>query len=182
MIKKLGIEAFKCFEKEDLEFRNLTVLTGTNGSGKSSVIQALLQLSLHSNSDYASPLLTYLSFISEFEDAINFNMYTDEYRLSIEGFESELEYLFKRGGSINSVKNPKSIQENISYSKGNLVFLSADRIGPQDTYSKNINPLDRFGIFGEYAISFLEMARRNKYQVEDDLRRDSETDREFLDS
>ena len=69
--------------------------------------------------------------------------------------------------------------EKISYSKGNLIFLSADRIGPQDTYEKNINPLDRFGIYGEYAISFLEKARREKYQVIDEL---VHGERKFLDS
>lgn len=181
MITQLQIEAFKCFDKESLEFRNLTILTGTNGSGKSSVIQALLQLALHSNADYSSPLSNYLSFIAEFEEAINFNMDTDKYRLTIEGFGSALEYVFTRQGSINAVKNPLKINSNISYSRGNLVFLSADRIGPQDTYLKNINPLDQFGIYGEYAISFLERARRDKKEVIDALIHQDEP-RKFLDS
>lgn len=180
MITRLHIKAFKCFEEESLEFRNLTILTGTNASGKSSVIQALLQLALHSNSDYSSPISNYLNFIAEFDETINFNMDVDEYRLTLEGFESQLEYLFNRDGTITSY-NPQSIEENISYSKGNLVFLSADRIGPQDTYSKNINPLDRFGIYGEYAISFLEKARRNRDEVIDALIQDSNT-RKVLDS
>ncbi|MFZ2967550.1 MAG: AAA family ATPase [Sulfuricurvum sp.] len=181
MIKSLSIEAFKCFEKESLEFRNLTILTGTNASGKSSVIQALLQLALHANNDYSSPLAHYLNFIAEFDETINFNMDVDEYRLSLEGFEDGLAYLFKRGGDIINLQDNQSIKESISYSKGNLVFLSADRIGPQDTYSKNTNPLDRFGIYGEYAISFLERARRNRNEVIDELIQDSNT-RKVLDS
>jgi len=181
MITKLQLQAFKCFEDESLEFRNLTILTGTNGSGKSSVIQALLQLALHSNADYSSPLSNYLSFIAEFEETINFNMDTNAYRLSIEGFESELKYVFHRNGSIDVVKNPLKIQPNISYSKGNLIFLSADRIGPQDTYLKNINPLDQFGIYGEYAVSFLEKARRTKTEVSHELIHPKES-RKFLDS
>ena len=41
---KLHIENFKCFRSEDVVFNDLTVLVGTNASGKSSVIQALLLL------------------------------------------------------------------------------------------------------------------------------------------
>jgi predicted ATPase len=169
MIEEITLEAFKCFEKEILEFRNLTIFTGTNGSGKSSVVQGLLQLALHSNSDYSSPLQEYLNFVSDFEETVNFDMDVDEYRLSVKGFGSKLEYLFKRDGSINSVENPEKIQEYISYSKGNLVFLSADRIGPQDTYRKNTNPFDRFGIYGEYAISYLEKSKKDKQKVSDEL-------------
>ncbi|QOY54006.1 AAA family ATPase [Candidatus Sulfurimonas marisnigri] len=181
MIDKLHIEAFKCFERESLEFRNLTVLTGTNGSGKSSVIQSLLQLSLHSNRDYASPLLKYLDFISNFDEAVNFNMDVDKYTIAIDGFGGSLKYNFIRESMIEGHKD-QGIAENISYSKGNLVFLSADRIGPQDTYDKNNNPLDRFGLNGEYAISFLENARKNKHKVIEDLIQHDGVSREFLDS
>lgn len=178
MIKRLNIEAFKCFEKESLEFRNLTILTGTNGSGKSSVIQSLLQLSLHSNRDYASPLLKYLDFISNFDDAVNFNMDVNEYSIEIEAFSGTVKSTFIRESIIKGHKDSE-IDEKISYSNGNLVFLSADRIGPQDTYDKNNNPLDRFGIYGEYVISFLETARKDKYRVYDRLLKD---ERPFLDS
>ncbi len=177
MIEKLHIEAFKCFEKESLEFRNLTVLTGTNGSGKSSIIQSLLQLALHTNRDYSSPLLKYLDFISDFDEVSNFNMDSDEYNLSIDGFGGTLNYSSSK--DVSDWASSGDIQEHISYSKGNLIFLSADRIGPQDTYEKNINPLDKFGIYGEYAISFLEKARRDKYQVIDELVKES---RKFLDT
>lgn len=169
MINRLTMEAFKCFEKETLEFRNLTILTGTNGSGKSSVIQSLLQLAMHANNDFSSPLQEYLSFIADFDEAVNFNMDVNEYRIGIHGFGGELEYSFKRDMEPNCTKNPSKIQEKLSYSKGNLVFLSADRIGPQDTYGKNTNPYDRFGIYGEYAISYLEKSKKEKEKVLDDL-------------
>ena len=44
MLKKLGIEGFKCFDKKMLSFGNLTLLTGVNSAGKSPTIQGLLLL------------------------------------------------------------------------------------------------------------------------------------------
>ena len=41
-ISAIELENFKCFRHQRLVFRHLTVLTGLNGMGKSSVIQALL--------------------------------------------------------------------------------------------------------------------------------------------
>lgn len=179
MIKKLHLEAFKCFENESLEFRNLTILTGTNSSGKSSVIQSLLKLSLHVNDDYSSPLQKYLNFLSEIDDAVNFNLTQDYYQIVMEGFDSR--FVLRGSKHLIEISAPEDeeIREKISYSKGNFIFLSADRIGPQDVYEKNTNPLDKFGIYGEYTISFLENARKTKLQVIDELLKD---ERKMLDS
>lgn len=44
MITNISISNFKCFEQQDIPFEPLTVLTGLNGCGKSTVIQSLLLL------------------------------------------------------------------------------------------------------------------------------------------
>jgi predicted ATPase len=44
MLRSLHIASFKCFESLDLELRPLTLLSGVNGGGKSSVIQAVVLL------------------------------------------------------------------------------------------------------------------------------------------
>ena len=44
MIRLLDLKHFKCFERLQLPLSNLTVLSGTNASGKSSVLQALVLL------------------------------------------------------------------------------------------------------------------------------------------
>lgn len=44
MYKQLGLKNFKAFRELDLELRPLTMLSGMNGMGKSSVLQALLLL------------------------------------------------------------------------------------------------------------------------------------------
>ena len=42
LIKSLGLKNFKCFEKLAVEFAPITLLTGANSSGKSSLINAIL--------------------------------------------------------------------------------------------------------------------------------------------
>lgn len=44
MLRSLHIGSFKCFDELNLELRPLTLLSGINGGGKSSVIQALVLL------------------------------------------------------------------------------------------------------------------------------------------
>lgn len=45
MLRNLHIARFKCFQRLDLELRPLTLLSGVNGGGKSTVIQSLVLLS-----------------------------------------------------------------------------------------------------------------------------------------
>lgn len=45
MLNTLHIESFKCFERLDLPMRPLTLLSGVNSGGKSTVIQAIVLLS-----------------------------------------------------------------------------------------------------------------------------------------
>ncbi len=44
MIRSLHIRNFKCFEDQPFELGNLTLLSGLNGTGKSSVLQSLVML------------------------------------------------------------------------------------------------------------------------------------------
>lgn len=44
MITSLELTGFKSFVDEFIEFKKLTILTGLNSSGKSSIIQSLLML------------------------------------------------------------------------------------------------------------------------------------------
>ena len=44
MIRKLQLEAFKAFDRLDLSLGGLTLLSGLNSSGKSSILQAFALL------------------------------------------------------------------------------------------------------------------------------------------
>ena len=61
MIKKIALENFKCFhDRTEIEINPLTILCGTNSSGKSSIFKSLLivKQTFESRSPYASLLLS----------------------------------------------------------------------------------------------------------------------------
>lgn len=73
MINKIRIVNFKCHKDTSLEFGNLTVLSGQNGVGKSSVIQSLLllrQTFQKNRLDKVLELNDPLCFIGKSEDAL----------------------------------------------------------------------------------------------------------------
>jgi len=168
MINSVDIRSFKSLEDEKLEFKNLTVLSGTNSSGKSSTIQAILLYALEINRDYISPLSSYFQFLKYGNELINFNIRGDIY-ISINGSAS-LEFSkgddrFELIGDISD-----ELKDILDYQNGNLIYLSADRIGARDIYPINRNPLDKIGIGGEYAISYYEANKSSP--IDENLRID----------
>ena len=89
---KLGlyINGFKCFIDKHFELNNLTLLTGANASGKSSVIQALLILKYASESEEANSVLTLENprFAFDFgyaDSLINRELQEDKVTIGIDG-------------------------------------------------------------------------------------------------
>ena len=70
MITGIRLQNFKCFEELDLPLSNLTLLTGLNGMGKSTVLQALLVL--HQSLQRASRPVN-LTLAGELVDLGNFS-------------------------------------------------------------------------------------------------------------
>lgn len=114
MIENLYIENFKCFTKKEINLNNLTVLSGINSSGKTSVIQSLLLIK--------QSIQKYNQNYSLFNESIFINMisYQDEEisKKIINTFEAKIQ--------INDVdnlnlENTKEILN--SYSSNNTIFF-----------------------------------------------------------
>jgi len=71
LINSLGLKNFKCFEKLDVKFAPITLLTGANSSGKSSLINAILAvLQTEQFPFYLSPNGKYVN-MGSFEEMIS---------------------------------------------------------------------------------------------------------------
>lgn len=111
MISRLHIKNYKCLDNEDLEFRPLTVLTGTNSSGKSSVLQAVLLLARNCNPKNRERMY---DLISEYQEL------PCHASLTIDGTECRY-----------SSDSDSNSDVDILRWEDSLYFLTANRIGPE---------------------------------------------------
>ncbi len=166
MITELQITNFKCFGKaKPFEFSKLNLLTGINGRGKSSLLQALLILS---QSARKNPLLEKLFIKGELINLGNFddikNSETprgENIQFNFTFFEIidefKIEYTENPDDSLyaNLVKDQYNI-ELLSKKIKPIHFVSADRLGPVNYVEKTTLPtFVNVGPRGEHTINIL---------------------------
>ena len=170
MLNKLFLRNFKCYKNQNIDFSDLTVFSGINGSGKSTVIQAILflrQLALTDQCKDAygnlvanlnGPLVQFGSvndLISNWvtnvdNEKIKLIAYNDRgasYPVSLKSLEKRNEDIVPRQMQILEIGEPISCIDSDDF-----VYLSAERFGPRisfDIPSGNI-PLNKLGATGEF--------------------------------
>lgn len=135
-ISKLKIENFKCFEKVEISLKNLTLLTGQNSAGKTTIIQAIL-FQLQSGEKPGGDMLNG-KFVSL-------------------GKMTDVKNCYTRGQIHGEILSSESIKEQ----KNHIMYLTTNRIGPQIDFKQNPNEDNSIDIHGEYAFSYLSRNRMN---------------------
>lgn len=167
MITSLHLLNFKSFENQLLEFKKLTLFSGLNSTGKSSVMQSLLLLrqsyqqgllpekGLALNGDFVNiGTAQDALFEGAKEDFIGFNIVWENNSKAVWRFkyDREVDVL-----SIDS--EPVSSEVYKSNLFGNKFhYLQAERIGPRpfnEMSDYQVRQLGQLGIKGEYAAHFL---------------------------
>lgn len=151
-MKKLHLENFKAFKSVDVDFADLTILSGVNGGGKSSIIQSLLllaqtrfanvatnQIELHLNGYYLKYFdKNELLHVASGEEIV---------------IEIDDEKFITDGDSERSIIQLKDETDIVFFD--NFDFISADRFGPK-RYHEDDATLDLMvGKQGENAIFLL---------------------------
>lgn len=188
MLTNIHMSNFKCFKKLDLECRPLNLLTGVNGTGKSSVIQALLVLrqsfetrELHDGNLLLAGARVDLGTGVEvlFEDAE-----ADTIEIGFQSTDGSLPKWFGQfeyfqtadqltwpddGPDYDSIFNEA---RDVPPFGGNLVYVNAERVGPRKTYptSDVLARRGDFGDSGEFAWNYLSR-HQNDLLMSDDPRR-----------
>lgn len=184
MIRKYKIHNFKNHADTSLELGGLTILTGINGMGKSSVFQSMLILR---ESYMRRPSMELLSLDGESfsvgnsaglvnrnvkanEDLLQLSLITDDgnfefsYRYPV-GDENEMTALDK--GTLAETE----LLQRISLFNDDFQYLSAFRMGPQAVYQSHTGVVDkhrqlssRMGM-GEYVAYYLSLFGNEKIPV-----------------
>jgi predicted ATPase len=142
VIKNLRIERFKCYRDQSFRFGALTVLAGTNGTGKSTVLQALLLIRLINKSRGMGAELNgpYGLKLGEVLDVLNREATPEEgIRLTIESDPGQSQVIdFAIAGErcrvLSAAVSPEKGLFPFNASDKSFTFLSADRLGPQDAF------------------------------------------------
>jgi predicted ATPase len=174
MIYKLHLHNFKCFENQSFQLKPLTLLTGLNSTGKSSVLQSLLLL----RQSYLEGLLAttglmlkgHLMNIGVGKDALFEGARGDEIGIDIalqNGIEEELvgEWRFRcdRVADVLDLSTLSPVVSNVydtALFKDNFQYLQAERIGPRlffETSDFQVRRHRQLGTRGEYAVHFLSI-------------------------
>jgi len=165
MFKSLHLENFKGFDKIDIPFRAVTLLTGLNSAGKSSVLQALLLLKQidwerEPNTDHVElfPNGSYVSLGSGRELLHEFAK-TDQVSICCKmvgrtKHDWKFSYDNKSHRLVTARKYGRNDLSSLNMLK--LSYLNAERWGPRVTYPyENSEHPDSLGIYGQFAMRYL---------------------------
>lgn len=184
MIREVHLTNFKCFQQERIPLNNLTVLSGGNGVGKSSVIQSLLLL--RQTGDQARLLAGGIGRANGGHPGLSVKL-NDEYRLSLGNsatltnadIESSIIDLGVSGGgddvilcsfeasttkpttSIACVRAPENLLELVnafSIFQQEFHYLIAERVGPRDLQPMADQPFITTGYAGEFTAFAISQA------------------------
>lgn len=148
MLNSIKIQGFKCFREADIKFSNFTLLAGKNSTGKSTVIQSVLALYQDSASSLAGKYMN-IGTVSEVK-----NWITGSRMISLEA-----EYEYQGGNGLYRkifTEDEEEKKTGVSFSdKMNIRYLTADRIGVEDTYQKSLEGREQIGVRCEYAFFYL---------------------------
>lgn len=166
MIKKLWLNSFKAFSEAEIPLGPLTLLSGVNGSGKSTVLQSLGALKQSFDAECLSlkgGLLLNGDYVDLGVGKDVLCEYSEEQQISI-GFETDRSayiwiFAYKENDDllqiVSDVPSPFEVPQWLS---GGFQFLRADRIAPAVVYPKSFNQTIRkrsLGVRGQYAPYFL---------------------------
>ncbi len=151
MISELTLVGFKSFVKQVIDFRALTVLTGLNSSGKSSVIQALLMASKIFNQSDSLMLDGHGSLEDIKNPFTKENMLIGVARDNEELYQVDIDLSRTTGRKFSSSFTPNFVFPEI-------IYVSANRFGPRSSvpiYNDSFKR-QRLGPNGENLFQFIQ--------------------------
>ena len=190
MLERIDLRHFKCFESLKLPLRRLTLLSGANASGKSSVMQALVLLhQTMREHEWSSRLMlngatVRLGAVADVIDQVHGRRAceiallneTGYYRWEFSGERNEMSMAVKRVSVSHVGGFQEGEPEMLHYllpAKGHhhllteplcrLTYLTAERLGPRETYLLEAPELALVvGPRGEHTASILHLHGHKK--------------------
>jgi len=176
MITQLSLKNFKPFSKQTLKFENLTVLSGLNSTGKSSVLQSFLLL----RQSFEQKLLNEVGLalngdlvsIGTGKDALYEAATEDILKLNIsDNNEKKAEWCFNynRNSDVMELDRELTTVDPAIYQSSlfndNFHYIQAERLGPRRYFEMSdfqVRQHRQLGSKGEYAAYFIDIYQDEK--------------------
>jgi len=175
MIHSLSLRNFKCFQRQSFELGTLTLLSGLNGAGKSSVLQALLLLRQSKEQGMLQQQGLVLNGnwvqLGTAADVLYEGADVDELGFGLCGDHAQANWRFAydRAADVVSLL-PGTVEERI-YEEDlfgdHLYYISAERSGPRVSFSTSdylVRHHRQLGVRGEYTAHYLSLFGEEKVQ------------------
>jgi predicted ATPase len=151
MLNFLEIENFKCIKKQRFELPPLTILTGINSTGKSSIIQSILLLSKYYSQINKDLLSRCIANLSEFTEIRNKYQNAKSLQLAVtdsNGYQFDLYMDYDQTKADSDVNS-----DSLNY-EDRIYYISANRIGQEELaiFSKD----QKVGNNGEFIFGYFE--------------------------
>lgn len=139
MIRAIHFDNYKGLSDERVPFGDLTLLTGTNGAGKSSVIQAVLLTVLASRTPSGFVPLngSFGLALGEAGDVTNHGRGDTEVKFAfdVDGAEREVTFAADEGRRyLRLLSDPSDLPVLSRHGLGGFAYIAAERNGPRETY------------------------------------------------
>ena len=169
MIKSISLRNFKCFEKEKFELGQLTILSGLNGMGKSTVLQTLLLLRQSQIqgmlNDIGLELNGDLIRIGTAKDALYEDAKEEriEFGLTLsDRTQARWSFKYDKESDVMAIERSSAPEEiyGCSLFTDDFHYLEAERLGPRPSYEMSdymVRQHRQLGVRGEYSAHFLEV-------------------------
>ena len=174
MINKFFIENFKCISHADLDLKPITLLTGLNGMGKSTVLQSLLLLQQtfeHCRDGSFSTLILNGEYINigNAKDALWEGSKDDSLTFGFTVNDQKIRWKFEHIESDGDLKTTEQKVSDIPIGYGlfsdDFHYIRAERFGPRTSFpisNTNVRQHNKIGVDGEFAPFFLSTYGTNK--------------------
>lgn len=202
MIQSIELKNFKSIKNKYFPLRNLNILLGLNGQGKSSFVQALLLLRQSDKLAQGELKLNGgengLANIGTTKDALY--QYTKNQELTIalqfkgsDAFVLKFDYkidadVFKQKNSSAHLEDFIAKNETQSLFSNNFQYLNAQRVEPKSiniTSYSNVVDSNNIGKYGQYTAHYIELRGNDPIHFDNLLHKDSKnrdevTNKEFI--
>lgn len=189
MIEQIELEHFKCFERLKLPLAPLTLLSGSNASGKSSVLQSLVLMhQTMREHEWSNRLMLNgesirLGTVSDVIDKVHgrrtfqigITVEEQSYSWSFTGERDEMsmdvgrvliaseEISLVNGLHYLLPHKPDEITQKLASCLTRMTYVTAERLGPRDVYPlEDPQIASVVGPKGEHAVSVLHLGREEK--------------------